>query len=82
MVNINRKDGYIGADKNFVPTMHKHQLKCLRTAPSFNAGESGIYYIAQYDNGRFCVFTASFIKIDQYHVFNSEQELHEHFEEI
>lgn len=81
MVKINKRDGYIGADKNFVPTMHKHHLTCLKEAPSFPEGQTGDYFIAKYDHGRICVFTASFIRVDQYHVFASEQELHEHFEE-
>jgi hypothetical protein len=72
---INTKEGP-------TPIMHKHKLKCLKDAPSFESGKEGEYWIAEYDNGRFCVFTASFILVDQYHVFNSEQELHEHFEEL
>lgn len=64
------------------PVMHRHQLLVIKSAPGgFREGETVICFIAKYDNDRYCVFTASFIKIDQYHVFESEAELHEHFEE-
>lgn len=65
-----------------MPVMHKHVLMVLKSAPgNFNEGETVTCYIAKYDNNRYCVFTASFIRIDHYHVFDSENELHEHFEE-
>lgn len=72
---INTKEGP-------VPIMHKHRMTCLKDAPSFTSGETGDYYIARYDGLRYCVFTASFIRIDSYHVFESEKDLHEHFEEV
>lgn len=65
-----------------VPVMHKHQLTVKKSAPgNFNEGDAISCYITKYDNNRFCVSTASFIRIDHYHVFESEQELHEHFDE-
>lgn len=64
-----------------MPVMHKHKLKVLKSAPTFNEGDTVLCFIAKYDHGRYCVFTASFIRIDQYHVFDSEDQLHEHFEE-
>lgn len=65
-----------------MPVMHKHQLTVKKSAPgNFNEGDQVSCYIAKYDNNRFCVFTASFIRIDHYHVFESEQELHDHFDE-
>lgn len=64
------------------PVMHKHSLKVLKSAPTFNEGDTVLCFIAKYDNGRYCVFTASFVRIDHYHVFDSENQLHEHFEEL
>lgn len=64
------------------PVMHRHNLKCIKSAPGFPEGTTGYFFIARYDNDRYCVFTASFISINNYHVFDSEQDLHDHFEEI
>lgn len=69
------------ADKQPMPVMYKHSLLVKKSAPSFKEGDTVLCFIAKYDNDRYCVFTASFIRIDHYHVFESEQELHEHFEE-
>lgn len=71
---INTKEG-------LTPVMHKHSLLVLKTIKEFEEGQTVLCYIARYDNNRYCVFTASFIRIDHYHVFESEKELHEHFEE-
>lgn len=65
-----------------MPVMHKHELLVLKSSPSFEEGQKVVCFIAKYDNGRYCVFTASFIRIDHYHVFNSLDDLNEHFEEL
>jgi hypothetical protein len=64
-----------------VPVMHVHPLECLKPAPTFNVGETVLCYIAKYDNNRYAVFSSSGYKETKYHVFESEQELHEHFQE-
>lgn len=64
-----------------MPMMHRHTLKVLKPAPSFNEGDTIVCFIAAYDNGRYAVFTASFVRVDNYHVFESLDELNEHFEE-
>lgn len=64
-----------------VPVMFRHTLLVTKDAPSFKKGETIQCFIAKYDNGRYCVWTASFIDIPNYHVFESEKELHEHFDE-
>lgn len=68
-------------DKQPMPVMWRHVLVVTKDAPSFKKGETVTCFIAKYDHGRYCVFTASFIRIDHYHVFESEQEMHDHFEE-
>lgn len=81
MVKINTQTTTTTNDELPMPVMWKHTLLVVKDAPSFNKGETVTCYIAKYDGGRYCVFTASFIEIDQYHVFQSEQDLHDHFEE-
>lgn len=82
MVTFNKPEMMPGDGKRApMPVMHKHRLTCIKDAPNFPTGTTGDFYIAKYDNGRYCVFTASFIRIDNYHVFASEQELHDTFEE-
>lgn len=65
-----------------VPMMHQHFLKVKKEAPTFKVGDEIKCFIAEYENNRYCVFTASFIRVPNYHVFNSEQELHDHFDEL
>lgn len=65
-----------------VPIMHPHLLRVKKEAPSFEVGKEIKCFIAEYDNRRFAVFTASFVRVDNYHVFDSEQELHDHFDEL
>ena len=64
------------------PVMHQDNLRVVKDAPTFKEGDTITCFIARYDRGRYAVFTASFISVPNYHVFNSEQELHEHFEEV
>lgn len=64
------------------PLMHRHVLTVKKSAPTFNLGESVNCYIAKYDNDRFAVFSSSGVQNTKYHVFESEAELHEHFDEI
>jgi hypothetical protein len=82
MVNI-RATETINTKEGPTPVMHRHSLRVLKDAPGgFKRDANIICLIAKYDNGRYCVFTASFIKIDHYHVFDSLEELHETFEEL
>lgn len=80
MVKIHPKE-QITTKEGPVPVMRTHLLKVLKNAPSFTEGETIKCYIAEYTNSRFCVWTASFIHIPNYHVFDSLNQLHEHFEE-
>lgn len=74
--SVNTKEG-------LMPIMHKHTLLVKKSsAGNFNENDTVTCYIAKYDHGRYCVFTASFIRIDHYHVFDSEQELHDTFDEL
>lgn len=65
-----------------LPVMHPHLLRVTKQAPTFPIGKEIKCFIAEYDNKRYAVFTASFMRVDNYHVFDSEQELHDHFEEL
>lgn len=64
-----------------VPFMHRHDLTVKKSAPTFDEGESVSCYIVRYDNERYAVFTASGVNNTKYHVFESLDELHEHFDE-
>jgi len=71
----------INGQKVVNPVMHYHKLSCKKSAPTFNEGESYGCYITSYAGGRFAVFTHSGVSKTSYHVFESEQELHNHFDE-
>lgn len=75
-IQCNRQNGHI------VPVMHVHKLRCIKSAPTFDEGEMTECYITKNDNGRYAVFTTSGVKKTKYHVFQSENDLHEHFEEL
>jgi hypothetical protein len=81
MVTFQSKQ-FVNTKEGPSPIMHKHSLLVKKDAPGgFNSGDTVLCFICQYDGGRYCVFTASFIRIDHYHVFDSEQELHDTFDE-
>lgn len=65
-----------------IPVAHTHNLKCTKAAPTFKAGETVRCYITEMSTGRYAVFSTSGVCSTQYHVFDSEQELHDHFEEL
>lgn len=81
MVQLKSKQA-ITTKEGPVPIMHPHLLRVTKAAPTFEVGKEIKCYITEYDNKRYAVFTASFIRVDNYHVFESEKELHEHFEEL
>jgi hypothetical protein len=82
MVTLHKSQMTVSEEKQPMPVMYKHSLTVKKSAPGgFNEGDTILCFIARYDNNRYCVFTASFIRIDHYHVFDSEEQLHEHFEE-
>lgn len=64
-----------------MPVMRKHSLRVIKEAPSFPEGETIDCYIALYSGGRYCVWDSSWGLITNYHVFDSEDQLHEHFDE-
>jgi hypothetical protein len=80
MVKINTKE-MTSTNGIISPKLHPHQLTVIKEAPTFKIGESLICYIAEYDNNRFAVFSASGVQNTKYHVFESEDALHEYFEE-
>lgn len=71
----------IQTKEGVTPVMHRHNLLVKKSAPTFEEGQTITCWIAKYDHGRYAVFTASFIEVPNYHVFDSEDQLHEHFEE-
>jgi len=79
MVKINQKQ-MVSDGKSVRPFMHVHNLTVKKNAPTFAEGENVNCYIAEYDNGRFAVFSSSGVQNTKYHVFDSETELHEHFD--
>lgn len=81
MVTLRSKE-IITTKEGPVPIMHPHLLRVKKAAPSFEVGKEIKCFVAEYDNKRFAVFTASFVRVDNYHVFGSEQELHDHFDEL
>lgn len=81
MVTLRSKE-VITTKEGPVPVMHPHLLKVLKPAPTFPQGKEIKCFIAEYDNKRYAVFTASFVRVDNYHVFESLDELNEHFEEL
>lgn len=81
MVHLKTKE-IITTKEGPVPVMHPHLLKVKKSTPTFEVGKEIKCFIAEYDKKRYCVFTASFIRVDNYHVFESEQELHDHFDEL
>lgn len=64
------------------PIQHSHNLKCKKSAPTFDEGETVLCSIMKYDNGRYAVFSSSGVSKSKYHVFESVEELHEHFDEL
>ena len=79
MVTINPIQ-FTVANGMLTPKLHIHNLTCIKSAPTFDIGENLNCYITKYDSGRFAVFSTSG-KNTKYNVFESEAELHEHFEE-
>lgn len=80
MVTINSMETVIqNGQRN--PVMHFHNLYVKKSAPTFEEGETVGCYIAKYDNDRYAVFSASGATKTKYHVFESLEELHEHFDE-
>lgn len=81
MVKLKSKE-VITTKEGPLPVMHPRLLRVLKPAPTFEVGKEIKCFISEYANKRYAVFTASFVRVDNYHVFDSEQELHEHFEEL
>lgn len=63
------------------PIMYQHVLKVKKDAPTFKEGTNVTCFIAKYDNGRFCVWEPAWTYVGAYHVFESEQDLNDTFDE-
>lgn len=64
------------------PMMRKHNLTVKKAAPNFDEGEKVECFIAKYLDGKYAVWASTWKPTNKYHVFNSEQELHDHFDEL
>lgn len=65
-----------------MPVMNRHNLRVVKSAPNFKEAETVECFICRYANGRFAVWDSTWMNTNKYHVFQSEAELHEHFEEL
>lgn len=65
-----------------LPMMFRHSLKVIKPCPNFEMDETVSCFIAKYDGGRYAVWDSTWKQTNKYHVFNSEQELHDTFEEF
>lgn len=81
MVRLNSPTGSI-ANGEFMPVMFGHTLVSTKDAAGFKSGNQYSCYITKYDGGRFAVFTSHGATHTIYHVFESEQEMHDSFDEL
>lgn len=82
MVNLHTPECTI-TKEGILPVMPRHHLKVIKETSNFIEGTTLIVFIAKYDNGRYGVMTASYMgPTEHYKVFQSADELHEHFEEV
>lgn len=80
MIKINQKQ-LVSDGKYVKPLMHIHNLTVKKEAQTFTEGEIVKCYVTQYSDGRFAVFSSSGATKTKYHVFESEQELNDTFDE-
>jgi hypothetical protein len=80
MVTLNTPNGTV-SNGEFLPIMFVHPLVCTKDVAGFESGVRYDCYITRCDHGRFAVFTSSGLRPTLYHVFDSERELHDHFQE-
>lgn len=81
MVRLNTP-AYTTSNGEFTPIMFVHSLVAAKDAAGFQKGNKYDCYITKYDNDRFAAFTFSGATKTIYHVFESEQELHDSFDEL
>jgi hypothetical protein len=81
MVRLNTPTGSF-SNGEFTPVMYVHSLVSTKDAKDFKQGNQYNCYITKNDNGRFAVFTSHGAAQTLYHVFESEQDLHNSFDEL
>lgn len=81
MVTLHKPTSTKDTNGALVPTMVVHKLQATKDTRSFKSGETDDCYIAKMTDGRFQVFTASFMETKHHEVF-SEKDLHESFNEL
>lgn len=63
-------------------SMRPHKLKVKKSAPNFDEGETVTCFIAKYLDNRYAVWDSTWMQTTKYHVFDSVESLHEHFDEL
>lgn len=81
MVTIHKSESTKDTNGNLVPYMRVHKLQATKKTRTFSEDEIDDCYIAKMTDGRFQVFTASFMETKHHEVF-TEKDLHESFNEI
>lgn len=81
MVTINQQIVTI-TKGDIVPIMYVHNLTVKKNVADFVEGSTLQCFVAKYDGGRFAVWESTYTRRSIYHVFDSERELHDHFDEL
>jgi hypothetical protein len=81
MIRLNTPTGTTN-NGEFTPIMYNHSLLATKDHGNFKKGSRYDCYVTRNDNNRFAVFTSHGATHTIYHMFESEQDLHDTFDEL